>query len=41
MHLDDLIIIANYAEYSKEESLNYKAKLIFVDENNNQTNNVE
>ena len=38
VHLGDLVIIANYAEYNEEESINYKAKLVFVDENNNQTN---
>ncbi len=41
VHLGDLVIIANYAEYCEEESLNYKAKLVFVDENNKQTNNDE
>lgn len=41
VHLGDLVIIANYAEYSEDESQNYKAKLVFVDENNTQTNNDE
>lgn len=41
VHVGDLVIIANYAEYNEEESSNYKAKLVFVDENNSQTNNDE
>ena len=41
VHVGDLIIIASYAEYSEEESSNYKAKLVFVDENNKEKENDE
>lgn len=41
VHVGDLVILASYAEYREEESLNYKAKLIFVDEENNEMKNDE
>jgi aspartate 1-decarboxylase len=31
---DDIIIIASYAEYSNQDALNLKPKLLFVDEKN-------
>ena len=34
VHKGDLIIIASYAEFTEEESQNYKAKLVFVDQDN-------
>ncbi|NOX66316.1 MAG: aspartate 1-decarboxylase [Chlorobi bacterium] len=36
VHVGDLIIIASYAEYDEDECSNYKAKLVFVDEHNNE-----
>lgn len=41
VHVGDLVILASYAEYSEEECLNYKAKLVFVDEENNEKKNDE
>lgn len=38
VHAGDLVIIASYAEYSEEESRDYKAKLVFVDQKNSQLN---
>ena len=34
VNVGDLIIIANYANFSEEEATNHKPKLIFVDSNN-------
>jgi len=34
-----LIIIASYAEYNEEECANFKTKLVFVDEHNNEMEN--
>lgn len=41
VHLGDLVIIASYAEYNEDESLNYRAKLVFVDEDNKEKKNDE
>lgn len=41
VHLGDLVIIASYAEYNEDESFNYKAKLVFVDEDNKEKKNDE
>jgi len=34
VHKGDLVIIASYAEYNKEESSRHKPKLVFVDSQN-------
>lgn len=39
VHVGDLVILASYAEYNEEESVNYKAKLVFVDDENNEKKN--
>ena len=39
VHTGDLIIIASYAEYNEEECANFKTKLVFVDEHNNEMEN--